>query len=297
MRHLDMQQLRTLVTIAQTGSFSATAEKLFKTQPAITHQMHQLEATLGTALFEKQGRSRVLTEDGQKMLKYASQVLALNDEVFRVFQERLQGTLRIGSPHDAVETLLPSILRQASQALPQLNIDVCIDRAPRLFELLQRGEIDMAISARFHQEFEGLILKRSPVVWLCAADYVHRPDKALPLILADGSSIYREMALAALEQHHIRWTVTRIVPDLVGIKAAIRAGLGVTPRSIDLLAPDMRMLGEADGLPPLPEMTYHLWIRPHADDSPARQAYEMLRQAWELVDAVPAARAGARAAG
>ncbi|CFP70243.1 LysR family transcriptional regulator [Bordetella pertussis] len=39
-------------------------------------------------------------------------------------------------------------------------------------------------------------------------------------------------------------------------------------------------------------MTYHLWIRPHADDSPARQAYEMLRQAWELVDAVPAARAG-----
>lgn len=86
----------------------------------------------------------------------------------------------------------------------------------------------MAISARFHQEFEGLILKRSPVVWLCAADYVHRPDKALPLILADGSSIYREMALAALEQHHIRWTVTRIVPDLVGIKAAIRAGLGVT---------------------------------------------------------------------
>lgn len=54
------------------------------------------------------------------MLKYASQVLALNDEVFRVFQERLQGTLRIGSPHDAVETLLPSILRQASQALPQL---------------------------------------------------------------------------------------------------------------------------------------------------------------------------------
>ena len=283
MRHLDLQQLRTLASLAKTGSFSITAQQLCKTQSAITHQMQQLEATLGMPLFEKQGRHRALNEDGRKLLPYVSKVLALNDEVFRVFQERkVQGVIRLGSPHDAVETLLPSILRYASQALPQVRIDVCIDRAPKLVALLKAGEIDMAISARFCQDFEGLVLKRSPTVWLCASDYVHRPDEPVPLILADGSSIYREMAVAALEQAHIRWNVSRVVPDLVGIKAALRAGMGITPRSIELLAPDMRALGEADHLPALPDITFHLWIGALPEDAPARQAYDMLRSAWNL---------------
>jgi len=287
-RHLDMQQLRTLASLAKTGSFSVTAEQLYKTQSAITHQMHRLEAALGVPLFEKQGRNRALTEDGRKLLQYASKMLALNDEVFRVFQERqVQGVIRLGSPHDTVETLLPSILRYANQALPQVRIDVCIDRAPKLVELLKAGEIDMVISARFCQDFEGLVLKRSPAVWLCAADYVHRPDEPVPLILADGSSIYREMAVAALEQAHIRWNVSRVVPDLVSIKAAIRAGMGITPRSIELLAPDMRALGEAEHLPALPDITFHLWIRPLPDEAPARQAYDMLRDAWNLPEIVP----------
>jgi DNA-binding transcriptional LysR family regulator len=282
-RHLDMQQFRTLSTLAKTGSFTATARQLCKTQSAITHQIHRLENTLGIPLFEKQGRNRVLTEDGHKLLQYANKMLALNDEIFRVFQERqTQGVIRLGAPHDTVETLLPSILRFINQMLPQVWVDTRIERAPKLLELLRSGETDIIISARFCQDFEGLVLKRSPTVWLCAADYIHRPEEPIPLILAQGTSIYREMAVAALEQAHVRWTVSRLVPDLVSIKTAIRAGMGITPRSIDLLAPDMRILGEDEHLPPLPEITFHLWIRSLPENSPARQAYDMLQNAWHL---------------
>jgi len=285
MRNIDVGLLRTLVTIVKTGSFSDAASHLHLTQPAVSHQMHRLEGLLGISLFQTQGRGRVLTRDGQRLVRYASQVLGLNDEIFRVFKDGgLQGVIRIGSPHDVVETILPALLKYARSALPQVKLEVCIDRGPRLMERLVAGDIDMTIATRFDQELEGLILRRSPTVWLCASDYVHDARSPVPLILADGLSIYREMALAALQQSHARWEIIQEVPDLVGIKALVRAGLGVTPRSIDLLSPDMRTLGSKDGLPALPDITYHLWIRPHSANPLVRSAYEQLRHDWELVD-------------
>ncbi|WP_442592623.1 LysR substrate-binding domain-containing protein [Parapusillimonas sp. JC17] len=285
MQNVDIGLLRTLATIAKTGSFSDTAVHLCKTQSAITHQMHRLEELLGVTLFKKQGRARVLTEEGLRVVKYANQALAINDEIFRVFKHgQLQGTIYIGSPHDAVESLLPAILKYARSTLPQIKIKVCIERAPTLMEQLITGEIDLAISIRFDQDLQGLILRRSPTVWLCAADYVYDAKAPLPLVLADGVSIYRDMALTALEQSHTRWEIVQSVPNLVDIKTLVRAGLGVTPRCIDLLTPDMRVLGSKDGLPTLPDVTYHLCMRPHSANTLARQAYEQLKRDWKLID-------------
>ena len=67
------------------------------------------------------------------------------------------------------------------------------------------------------------------------------------------------------------WRAAYLAPSLIGIKAAIRAGLGVTARSIDLLGADMRVLGDKDGLPRLPDVTYYLWARPNAVNPVARR--------------------------
>ncbi len=280
-----MNQLRTLVMIAQSGSFSITAERLYKTQSAITHQMHRLEDVIGFAIFEKQGRNKALTPNGLRLVQYANQVLAINDEIFRAFKDDdVKGTIRIGSPHDAGESILPSILKLIHDALPHVKIETSIDLDPKLMERLQAGDIDMTISPRFKHQLEGVVLRTSPTVWLCAADYIHDASAPVPLIVANGVSLYREMALAAMAQSHMRWEINHVVSNVVDIKAAIRAGLGVTPRSIGVLSPDLRILGEQDGLPPLPDITHHLWIGPNMVNASARRAYETLKQAWGLVD-------------
>src|SRR5690606_921055 len=106
-----------------------------------------------------------------RVVKYANQALAINDEMLRVFKQgQVQGTINFGSPHDAVESLLPAILKYAKSTLPQIKIQVRIERGPKLMEQLIAGEIDMAIATRFDQDMQGLILRRSPAVWLCASD-------------------------------------------------------------------------------------------------------------------------------
>uniref|UniRef100_UPI003BA2820A LysR substrate-binding domain-containing protein n=1 Tax=Agrobacterium tumefaciens TaxID=358 RepID=UPI003BA2820A len=133
------------------------------------------------------------------------------------------------------------------------------------------------ISTRFEQAFEGVVLRTSPTVWLCSASYVHDPTVPVPLILADEPSIFRRLALTALEQSRRPWHINYLAPNLIGIKAAVRAGLGVTARSIELLGPDMRVLGEADGLPDLPDVPYFLWMRPDIINPVTRYIYELLK--------------------
>lgn len=279
MRHLELDLLRTLVAIADGETFAVAADKTHKTQSAVTQQMQRLETMLALPLFEKQGRNKRLTAHGLKLVQYARHLLAINDEALRALQdEQLEGQLRLGAPHDVADTILPTVLTQVARYLPRIKLEIRVDRSPFLMTALAAGEIDLTISTRFDPELEGVVLRTSPTAWICSADYVHDPYAPVRLVLADEPSIFRRIALNALEQSRVRWHTNYVAPNLVGIKAALRAGLGVTARSIELLGPDMRVLGEKDGLPPLPDVSYFLWLRPDLINPLTRHVYEMLKE-------------------
>lgn len=274
----DLNLLRTFVAVAQTGSFIGTGTQLGRTQSAITQQMQKLEAQLGRPLFQKEGRAKILTEYGHHLLRYAQDLLAINDDAMMALQEASSGgMLRIGSPHDIAESTLAKILSHTVRYLPNLQLDINIGRSPQLMEALHRGELDMTLSTRQDGSLEGFLLHSSPTLWLCASNYVHNAQLPLPLILGDGRSIFRRFALDALERHRLRWRQVYTSASPIGIKSALRAGLGVTPRSAQLLSDDLRILGEKDGLPPLPDIHYYLWIRPGSVNPLARQVFELLR--------------------
>jgi DNA-binding transcriptional LysR family regulator len=278
MRHLDLELLRSLVAVAEYQTFAAAAERTHKTQSAITQQMQRLEDQIGLPLFEKQGRSKKLTEHGMKLLDYAKHMLAIHDEALRsLHQAHVEGSLRIGAPHDIADTILPPLLVHIARWSPLLQLEIHVGRSPYLMESLRRGEIDLTISTRFDPALEGVVLRTSPTVWICSADFVYDSARPVPLILADEPSLFRKLALDALEAARVPWRPGYLAPSLIGIKAAIRAGLGVTARSIELLGPDMRVLGEQDGLPRLPDVTYYLWIRKDVINPTTRQVFEMLR--------------------
>lgn len=278
MRTLDLDTLRTLVAISRHGTFAAAAEQLHKTQSAITQQMQRLESVIGVPLFDKQGRNKPLSQQGEKLVHYARHMLAINDEALRAMQDgQLEGILRLGSPHDVAETILPTVLTLVARSSPQIKLEIRVDRSPNLMPALRNGEIDLTLSTRFDPEFEGVVLRTSPTVWLCSADYVHDPNAPIPLVLVDDRSIFQRMALDALEQARLPWHTNYVAPNLVGIKAALRARLGVTARSVEMLAPDMRILGKQDGFPPLPDVRYFLWIRRDTISPLTRRVYDMLK--------------------
>ncbi|WP_332775592.1 LysR substrate-binding domain-containing protein [Polaromonas sp.] len=295
MNTLDLELLRALVAIEAQDSFAGAAVHLGKTQSAVTQQMQRLEDQIGHPLFEKQGRHKRLTPHGQKLLDYARHLLAINDEALRSLQQgNLEGVLRIGAPHDVADTMLPPLLAQVARASPLLQLDIHVGRSPFLMESLKRGEIDMTISNRNDPTLDGVVLRTSPTVWLCSASYVHDRAKPVPLVLADGPSLFRRLALEALDGAGIRWSPNYTSSSLIGIKAALRAGLGVTARGVELVGADLRVLGENDGLPRLPDVAYHLFIRKNVINPLTRKVFDMLKANLGLIRS--AADQGASAA-
>jgi DNA-binding transcriptional LysR family regulator len=296
MRNLDLDLLRTLAAIDQARSFSAAAERLHKTQSAITQQMQRLEGIVGLPLFEKQGRNKLLSPHGRKLVDYARHMLAINDEAMRAMQDgQLEGELRLGAPHDVAETLLPTVLTHITRWSPRVRLEIRVDRSPFLMNALRAGELDLSISTRFDPAYEGVILRTSPTAWIASAGYVHDASAPVPLVLADEPSLFRRLALNALEQARVPWQTNYVAPNLVGIRAAVRAGLGITARSIEFLGPDMRVLGEKDGLPPLPDANYFLWMRTDLINPLTRYVFDMLIAKMGLADqGTPAASVQAR---
>jgi DNA-binding transcriptional LysR family regulator len=286
MATLDLELLRSFAAVVSQHSFAAAAVHLGRTQSAITQQMQRLEAQIGHPLFAKQGRQKRPTEHGERLLGYAHHMLALNDEALRSLRQgRLEGKLRIGAPHDVAETMLPLLLAEVARISPLLQLDIHIGRSPYLMTSLKRGELDMSISNRVdaQSEFEGVVLRNSPTAWLCAASYVHDRTKPVPLIMADGPSIFYRIGREALDAAGVAWTPRCTSSNLIGIKAALRAGLGVTARGVEQLDAGLRVLGAGDGMPRLSDLVYYLYVRSHVVNPVTRQVFETLKKHLRLL--------------
>ncbi len=96
---LDLDQLKTFVAIAESGSFTRAADVVHKTQSAVSMQMRRLEERIGKPIFCRDGRQSKLTEDGERLLGYARRIVRLSHETIAAFDEtELSGSVRFGTP-------------------------------------------------------------------------------------------------------------------------------------------------------------------------------------------------------
>ena len=277
MINFDLAALRTLVAIADQETFARAGETVHRTQAAVRQQMRRLEDQLGLALFERSGRTKELTPSGRKLVDYARRMLALQEETLAALHAvTTGGPVRLGSPADIADTVLPEMLRRFARANPALSLVIHVGRSPDLMELLKKGAIDLTISTRFDESRRHFLLRTSPVVWIAANDFRVDPNRPLPLVLADEPSIFRKIALAALERSGRTWHERYTAPGLAGIRAAVAAGLGITARSIEALTPELRVVGEADGLPPLGNIRYYLYQRDDAVSEAAKNLFRLM---------------------
>ena len=125
MHLLDIDQLRTFVAIADTGSFTRAAEVVHKTQSAVSMQMKRLEERVGRAIFERDGRLSKLTDEGERLLDYARRIVRLNTECMASFNDNeLVGRVRLGLPDDYADRYLPEILARFSRSNPKAEVTV-----------------------------------------------------------------------------------------------------------------------------------------------------------------------------
>src|SRR5690606_5296414 len=120
---LDNDQLQTFLAIVDTGSFTKAADRVFKTQSAVSMQMRRLEERVGKELFMKDGRGNRLTPEGEKLINFARKIIRLNDEAVAAFDDnRLEGSLRIGTPDDYADRYMPEIIQRFAKSHPNVEL-------------------------------------------------------------------------------------------------------------------------------------------------------------------------------
>ncbi|HDC4477753.1 TPA: transcriptional regulator LrhA [Enterobacter asburiae] len=275
--NLDLDLLRTFVAVADLNTFAAAAAAVCRTQSAVSQQMQRLEQLVGKELFARHGRNKLLTEHGIQLLGYARKILRFNDEAcMSLMFSNLQGVLTLGASDESADTILPFLLNRISSVYPKLALDVSVKRNAFMVEMLNEHKVDLEVTTHRPGQFDCLTLRTSPTHWYCAAEYVLQKGEPVPLVLLDDPSPFRDMVLTALNEANIPWRLAYVASTLPAVRAAVKAGLGVTARPVEMMSPDLRVLGKSDGLPALPDTEYLLCHNSSSHNELAKVVFEAM---------------------
>lgn len=250
--HVDTVQLQSFLAIAETGSFSQAAERVFKTQSALSLQIKSMENELGCSLFKREPRGVTLTPEGEVFLVYARRMMQLHWEVSsRLKEPDVEGEIRLGTPEDFATHYLPSVLASFRQHHPRVRLSVSCDLTMNLISGFHRGEFDLILVKRDPASVTGGIqVWREPLVWVGSDNYGIE-EEPLSLVLSPQPCIYRARALAALDRAKKPWHVSYTSPSLAGTTAAVKAGLGISVLPANMLPNGIHPIGMEAQLPAL----------------------------------------------
>lgn len=272
MLNLDTDILRSFVAVADAGGFTAAGERVARSQSAISIQIRKLEERLGKRLFDRTPRSLALTAEGEALLGYARRLLALNDEAVAVIgRPPVTGTLRLGVTEYFVPRHLPGILARFAAIHPGIGLTVETGISGNLRRRLDEGALDLAVLRQGPADPPGETLLHEPLLWVAGEGYRPDPKAPVPLVALAPPCGMRSLALSLLERAGRRVVPVFTSGSLLGLLAAVEAGLGVAVLGYESLRPGLRVLGRREGLPDLGHSTIALVTR-RAGDGPATAA-------------------------
>ena len=247
--NLDIDLLRSFAAVADTGSFTAAAELVARTQSAVSVQVKRLEEIVGRRVFERTSRSLALTPAGETLLGYARRILDLNDEsVRRIAEPPVAGEIRLGITEYFVPNELPAILARFAAAYPDVHLEVRMGLSRDLREELAQKHFDAVIVRLAPREHHQAIWGE-PQVWVAREGFEPTRGAVLPLALLPAPCVLREHALESLKRLKRPWKIAFTGSSMASVQAAVRAGLGVSILPRSSLLPGMQMLPKSRNYP------------------------------------------------
>lgn len=243
---MNLDQLRTFVTAAETLNFTQAARLLHISQPAVSQQIRELESALKVTLFERRGRTLALTPAGERLRPMALDILGdvrrAEDELTE-FRGVPQGVFLLGAESIPGTYLLPHALGAFSREFPGVRISLRVTDVEAIERALQDGELDLAVTetepspGRIHG-WERVPFLKDEFVLITPPDHPWAGRGTIdleelegePFILRQRDSAFRRLysdRMAGAGFNPDRLTVRFELSSTEGIKHAVMAGLGV----------------------------------------------------------------------
>ncbi|MDH3218442.1 MAG: LysR family transcriptional regulator [Gammaproteobacteria bacterium] len=243
---MNLKQLRSIATIRQQGSFAAAGDRIGLSASAISVQMQQLEASLGTDLFDRSSRPVTLTAQGERIAGIAAEVLEKLELIKRVARGAdTPDSMAIGFIPTSVDNLLPRVLEALREEFPQLQVRVKSGLSGELAAAVVRGELDYALLTSPVVEFPDLEI--TPIASeafiaigparLAGIESDAALLRAMPYIAFNKRTWVGQQIAALLQQRGIHVSEAIEIDSLEAIENLVAKGFGVSIVPRRLYAP------------------------------------------------------------
>lgn len=239
---MDIDDLRAFVAIAEHGSFSRAAERLYRTQSAVSKRLAALETALDARLFDRIGHRIVLTEAGRTLLPRARSILAEVEDSARAVRNlsrEVAGRLTAGTSHHIGLHRLPPLLRAFTRAYPAVDLDLRFMGSEAVCDAVGRGDLELGVVTLPPVAPEDLEMQR---VWRDHLNVVvsrrhslaRRPPRSAaaltdyPAVLPERGTHTRELVEQACAAAGAHLQVTLSTNYLETLKMLAAVGLGWT---------------------------------------------------------------------
>lgn len=261
---LDLDLLKSFVSVVDAGGFTRAGERVHRTQSTISQQIRKLEETVGKTLMMRDARKVELTEEGRKLAFYARRLLALEAEAREAVATPRTEVVRLGIPEDLAIGALTDSVSAFARAHPHCRLEVRCGLSVELAAGAERGEFDVVLTKREPVGAPALAVWPERLVWIASAHYPLQTTGVLPLVVFPQGCVYRARMIHALEAMGRDWRIAYESPNLLGIQAAISGGLGIALLEQRTLSPGHRILGQEAGLPEVAPAELALNVAPGA---------------------------------
>lgn len=237
----DLRQLRAFVAVADEGSFTLAAKKLFLTQSAISHSMKALEDGLGCQLLTRLGKKTILTEEGEIFLRRCRSILGELEQAGRELDGLKrwgQGRIRIGAPHSLCQFLLPTVLREFRDCFPRCEPSIEAGNTAALLERLNEHELDVVLGLKlktgegpgakslFRDRMVFVVPPMHPWADRGVPEGVEGYGKIQFIIYARATETHR-LVESHFEKLGVRPRAPLVLGDMEAIKQMSKIGMGV----------------------------------------------------------------------
>lgn len=253
---MDTQSLKAFLLVAENASFSAAAEALHLTQPAVSKRIAALESQLDAPLFNRIGRQVSLTEAGSALLPHAQAIAAHLDQARQSIDDlsgAVSGRLRLGTSHHVGLHRLPPVLRNYSEAYPAVSLDIEFMDSEQAFEEIMRGRVELAVVTLPPAPDSALVTRP---VWQDALDFMAAGDHPLadhknltlrelcnyPVVLPGLNTFTGRIVREIFERESLRLDITLSTNYLETIRMMASVGLGWTLLPRTMLQPPLKSL-------------------------------------------------------
>ncbi len=245
---MDTQNLEAFLLVAELGSFSAAAEALHLTQPAVSKRIAALELQLGDALFDRIGRQITLTEAGRALLPHAEAISGHLRQARQSIDDLsgdVAGRLKLGTSHHIGLHRLPPVLRRYSEAYPQVALDIDFMDSEQAVDELTRGNVEVAVVTLAPEPATTVV---SAPVWDDPLDFMATADHPLtgqgplalaqlceyPVILPGLNTFTGRIVRELFDSRQLKLDITLSTNYLETIRMMAAVGLGWTllPRTM-----------------------------------------------------------------